>query len=382
MSARLASPDYALRDIASLETPRLLVFRELVERNVELMRKHLESVVPDSGFQHLSTHVKTHKSQWVTQLSIERGIKDFKCSLNELEMLLEANVPRAFVAYPLLPPEAERVAAAIRKHPRTRITVQVARRSQADALIAAAARHGVEFDALLDLDVGGHRTGLPPGEAVAFARQLAADDRYSAIHLTGIHAYDGHNASSEQSDRDAIAAQVATATLECRNGLVTAGIPAHRIITAGSPGFIPLLREFKRKHKTDAEVLVSPGTWVYWDSNYDGRMPGLFSVAAVLLGRVMDLPSDGLVTLNLGHKRWSIDQGPPQYFSEPGLEFVAATEEHTVLRTNGEANLQFNDPVLFAPRHVCPTINLWDSFSLVGRDGVVESELPVTARNR
>lgn len=379
--ARLLSPDYAVQDIETLAAPRLLIFRKLVERNFDLMKGYLEEVVPGSGFQHLASHAKTHKCQWATQLSLERGVQDFKCSLNELDMLLAAGVPRVFIAYPLLPTEADRVATAIRSHPGTKITVQVARSAQADALARAAKRHGVEFDVLLDLDVGGHRTGLQPNEAVPLARQLTSDERYRALHITGLHAYDGHNASSDQKDRDAVAVQVARTTLECRRGLLDAGIPAHRIITAGSPGFIPLLREFKKVHDTDADVLVSPGTWIYWDSNYDARMPGLFCVAAALYGRVMDLPSKGLVTLNLGHKRWSIDQGPPQYYSVPGLEFVAATEEHTVLRTSEGSPLEFNDPVLFAPRHVCPTINLWGHFSLIGPDGQIEAELPVTARN-
>ena len=72
-----------------------------------------------------------------------------------------------------------------------------------------------------------------------------------------------------------------------------------------------------------------------------------------------------------------------ELFSVPGLEFVGASEEHTVLRQTGGPDLRIGDPVLIAPRHVCPTVNAWESFTVVREDGSVEATaVPVSGRNR
>ena len=46
--------------------------------------------------------------------------------------------------------------------------------------------------------------------------------------------------------------------------------------------------------------------------------------------------------------------------------FVSASEEHTVLRCVDPREVSFGDPILLAPRHVCSTVNLWESFTLIG----------------
>ena len=74
---------------------------------------------------------------------------------------------------------------------------------------------------------------------------------------------------------------------------------------------------------------------------------------------------------------------------QPGghYEFVSASEEHTVLRILPEAppatrELAIGAPLLIAPRHVCATVNLWESFRVIGADGRIEGEQPVDGRNR
>src|SRR5262245_6385949 len=98
---------YPLADLATLSTPRLLVYRAYVEANVEAMRAALESVAPGTGFRHLAPHVKTHKSLWATRLLQQKGIEKFKCTPQELDMLLEAAAKDVLIAYPLLEQGAE-----------------------------------------------------------------------------------------------------------------------------------------------------------------------------------------------------------------------------------------------------------------------------------
>ena len=374
--------EYDLHDIAALRSPRLLVYRHLVEENVERMRSFLEDVAPGSGMRHLCAHVKTHKSAAIHDLLVRGGVRSFKCSLNELEMLLTANAEDVFLAYPLLPHDARKVLQRLQETPGTRLTLQVGSLEHAELLASAAKVEGVEVDVLLDVDIGTRRTGCEVGGVTKLARDIQSRATLGPLRLRGLHAYDGHNHGKLPAERESCAREAMGNVVECVRELKAAGLGVERVVVGGSPGFLPDLRELTQRHRLDAEVLVSPGTWVYWDTNYDALLPGAFRIAALLLGQVMDRPRDDLITLNLGHKRWAIDSGPLERFSLPNLEFVSVTEEHTVLRSP-EPRPEIGTPLLLAPRHVCPTVNLWEHFTLVGPDGKVEEEaVPVTARNR
>lgn len=364
-------------------TPRLLIYRELVEENIALMRRHLESVVPGSGFRHLATHVKTHKSAWAVRKQLAAGITKFKCTLNELDMTIAAGATDVFVAYPLVACDAERVAKTVAAHRGVRITAQIASVGHAERLAEALRRHGVEMDCLIDIDVGNHRTGIAPGAAPDLVRAILASRQLGALRIRGLHAYDGHNSSPDAATRAACAGKAMQEVVDCVREVERAGARVERIVTGGSPGFLPDLRELVARHRVDAEVDVSPGTWIYWDSNYEAKMPGLFRCAALLLAQVMDRPAPDLATLNLGHKRWAIDHGAVTAFSLPGVEVVSTSEEHTVLRLPPGVSPALEDYVTFVPKHVCPTVNLWETFTIVGPGGRIETLAePVTGRNR
>jgi len=381
MHARhLNAPEYAVTGTELRPSPRLIVYRTRLEQNISLMRRYLESVVPSSGFLHITPHVKTHKSLWVTRLLMESGVKRFKCSLNELDMCLEAEAPDIFVAYPLLPSDADRVAERIAQNPGQHVTVQVGCEKHAEYLDRAARRHGVEIDCLLDLNVGYNRTGIVPERASDLARFLP---RLPALRFRGIHAYAGHNESADPAERESCSRRTMATVVECLRALESTGVEVERIVVAGTPGFLGDLYELVVRHRVAARVEVSPGTWVYWDGHYEGLLPGLFEFAALILAQVIDLPAPGLLTLNVGSKRWSVDKGPLRLFSAPGLEVVSTSEEHTVLRCSSSAGIEVGDRVLAAPQHVCPTVNLWETFTIVGEEGRLEKAAePVTARNR
>ncbi len=81
-SASIDWGSYALEPRVPLPSPRWLVYREKVETTMALMRQHLESVVPRSGFRHLAPYLKTHKSIWTTR---EPGCQAPSRGLRELD---------------------------------------------------------------------------------------------------------------------------------------------------------------------------------------------------------------------------------------------------------------------------------------------------------
>jgi D-serine deaminase-like pyridoxal phosphate-dependent protein len=93
--ALIAVDGYKVAMPDGLETPAMLLFRDVMDHN---LRSACELV---GGGQNLMVHVKTHKSADVTRRQIAHGIDGFKCAtLKELEMVLEAGALKAILAYP------------------------------------------------------------------------------------------------------------------------------------------------------------------------------------------------------------------------------------------------------------------------------------------
>ena len=161
------------------------------------------------------------------------------------------------------------------------------------------------------------------------------------------------------------------------------GLKVPRLMVAGSPAYRFDLEILLREIPSETLVQVSPGTWIFWDSNYEVLSPGEFEIAAVILAQVMDVGALPRITLNLGHKRWAAEQGAVQLFSRPELKVVSFSEEHTVVEHPAGAKFAVGDYILIAPRHVCPTVNLYEAFTLIGAEGkIVIAAAPVDGRNR
>ena len=375
---------YFLEKLKHLPTPRLVVYRREFDSNVERMKGYLEDIVPGSGFDHLTPHAKTHKSLWVTQQLMAAGVRRFKCGPNELDTLLEAGARDIFLAYPPLPHDADKLARRIRKYSHASISSQIGCFEHATFLQEAAERFGVTIPCFLDLDVGNGRTGAGVEKILELAKQVSRGHRFSNLRICGLHGYDGHNGSADPGQRIDCAREAMGRVVKCWQAIKLVGVAGDRVVVGGTLGFREDLRELFWHHELKAQIEVSPGTWVYWDTGYDNIMPGAFDFAALVLAQVMDLPGDNRVCLNLGYKGWAIDNGPAELFSVSGLGVVMAKEEHTVLRCDTSTpTLHVGDHVLIAPRHVCSTVNLWEEFTLVGKDGhILEESLPVSARNR
>jgi D-serine deaminase-like pyridoxal phosphate-dependent protein len=160
------------------------------------------------------------------------------------------------------------------------------------------------------------------------------------------------------------------------------GVAVPRIVTGGTPGFLPDF-DYLAAHQLDAELWLSPGTWVLFDTSCGRKMPDTFAPAALILTQVIDKTAPLLRTLNLGHKRWAVDQGAVEEFSHTGVQALRWSEEHTVIEIDGTMQLEIGDYLAIVPKHICPTVNLYEHFTLVGSDGEVLQEIcPIEARNR
>jgi len=371
---------YLVEDVGKIVTPRLLVFKDRVERNLERMKDYLKETAPDTDYLHLCSHVKTHKSAFITRLMMERGISCFKTSINEVELVASCGAEELFIAYPLLLRDCNYVAECAATYTKTRFIVQVGSHSHADMLHQVAVEKGLEWQYFIDVDVGMHRTGVAPDRAFELYQKVS---QMPGLIFTGLHGYDGHNHYIKEEQRCEEARRSMKSLLKVLHTFRENGVTVPRIMVAGSPTFQIDFKILYPLVPDGTLVQVSPGTWVYWDSGYDNLLHGKFEIAAVIISQVIDRCEKRGITLNLGHKRWGADQGPVELFSIKEAKVISFNEEHTVLETGSKNSFQIGDYILVVPRHVCSTVNLYEHFILVEDNGkILDMECPVDARNR
>jgi len=363
---------YQVDGLEKILTPALVWFRDKIETNIARMLEIAGSP------ERLCPHVKTHKCPEIVKLALARGIRHHKCAtLAEAVMLAEAGAPSVLVAYPLVGPNCARLAEIVRRYPNTRFSVIADHPAALQALSAAVTQAGTSLEVLLDLDVGQHRTGVPPGEAaVALYEKIA---RLPGLQLGGLHAYDGHNQQPDPEERRRAVAAIVQDLNRMLDQLHRRRLPVPRIVVGGTPTFAC----WAAQHLPNLQC--SPGTCVLHDANYARKFPVLgFTPAAVVLTRVVSRPAPDRITLDLGYKAICADPPAGQrcvFPQLPDARQVLHNEEHLVLETPLAERYQPGDALVAIPAHICPTCALHD-FAWIVENGRIATRWPIAARIR
>lgn len=361
---------YVVSSAHEIDSPALLVYPERVKHNINLAI----AMVGDTD--RLRPHVKTHKSSAITKLQLAAGITRYKCAtLAEAEMLGRCEAPDVLVAYPLFGPRLQAFLALADRYPASRFSTLVDDRSAAEQLSEAALLQGVEVDVYIDLDIGMGRTGVPIGPE---AGQLYARCRsLPGLRVLGLHAYDGQvrEPDAEKLRRQCEENYRPLAALVDR--LVAQGFPRPEVIVGGSPSF-PFYAEMKG-------VQCSPGTFILWDHGYATDCPDQgFLPAAVLMTRIISMPTPETVCVDLGHKAVGAENtiGKRVHFlNAPSLKPLRQSEEHLVLQAPQGHGYKLGDVLYGIPYHICPTVNLYDAYNVV-ENGRAASSWDIDARQR
>jgi len=356
-------------DLSSIASPSLLLGLEAIDSNLRQM------LVIAGSPARLRPHVKTHKLGWLVQRQIALGITSFKCAtIAEAEMCAHAGAPDVLIAYQPVGPNIGRLLLLSQKFPGTHFSTVVDEPGALRALSRAAAQSGVALEVLVDLDVGQHRTGVPPGPmALALYRELAAAP---SLKPGGLHAYDGHLSQSDPAERAAACAEAFAPVAALRSELLNLGLPVPKVVAGGTPTF-PM-------HAARKDVQCSPGTCVLWDASYAGRLGDLnFNPAAVLLTRIVSKPGGNRLCLDLGHKAVASEMPHPRvvFPDLPDAVFITHSEEHLVVESASAPRLSVGDALLGVPWHVCPTVALHAEAVLIERSKVTGA-CPIEARAR
>jgi len=243
-----------------------------------------------------------------------------------------------------------------------------------------AARVGV----FLDINPGMDRTGIEQNDKDRVVRMARAVGE-AGLEFRGLHYYDGQYGGLEERQRSAAAHGGYDRLLELVSEIRQSGISVPEVISAGTPTF-PCSLAYEGFRRGGFTHRVSPGTIVYCDATSLAQLPGeyCYAPAALVLSRIVSYPHDDIVTCDAGHKAVSADAGVPTcvVVGHPELMPLSPSEEHLPLRSSHAAGRPpIGEALYLLPRHVCPTVNNFDSALLV-RNGEIESVEPVSARGR
>ena len=364
--------DYSIRDASSIITPALCVYKDAVESNIIKMIEMAGR--PDR----LRPHCKTHKMPEVIKLLLKHGVTKHKAAtFAEAEMLAEAGVYDIFLAYNLVGPNIERAVQFVRRYPSIKFAVTADHAMPVRSLSAAMGKAGLTIEVLLDLDTGQHRTGIEIGDAALELYRLLVE--LPGLEAGGFHVYDGHQHQESLTDRSAAVLAEWNQVITFRDRCESTELPVPRMIAGGTVSF-PVYAELD-----EPTLECSPGTCVFHDVGYGERYADLdFTAAAVLLTRVISLPTSNRVTLDLGSKAVASDPPASERVTFPALpnvEQVLQNEEHLVLQFDEASRLVPGDELIAIPSHICPTSAL-HKYVYVIEDGKLTDQWEVVARDR
>ena len=354
-----------------LDTPCLVVDLDRAEANA----RRMGAAAAERGVA-LRPHVKTHKSIALARLQLEAGAAGITVgTLGEAEVFAADGIDDIFVAYPLWAEgsKADRLRSI---HARTPLIVGVDSTAGADRLAAAVAGLATPLRVLIEIDSGGHRTGVADAAgAVAVARRA----RDAGLEVIGVFTHGGHSYQAPGA-RVAAAADEVGLLGAAADALRAEGFAVERISAGSTPTAV--------LSASGPVNEVRPGTYLLGDRTQVAldAIPA-DGIALVVAATVVSSSVAGQFVIDSGAKSLTKDRAPflAGFGSIPG--FPSAVVERlydyhaAVTIPSGTSAPALGEVVAVIPNHVCPVVDLFDTF-VATRAGAIVGTWPVDARGR
>ena len=354
-----------------LATPSIVVDLDIVARNIE----RLAVGARDRGVA-LRPHVKTHKSVALARMQLEAGAAGITVgTVGEAEVMAAGGIDDIFIAYPIwaVGARAERIA---ELHRTVTLSVGIDSVEGAERLARAVEGTGRTLTVLVEIDSGGRRTGFAdPADVV----QLARAARSAGLRVAGVFTHGGHSYRDPDARIPAAADEVAVLGAAA-DALRSDGFAAERISAGSTPtGLLA----------ADGQVNeIRPGTYLLGDRQQLvlGAIPP-DGLALVVAATVVSNAVPGQVVVDAGAKTLTKDRASflegfgllPAY---PDAVIERLSDYHgAVAVPAGTAAPALGEIVAIVPNHVCPVVDLFDTF-VATRAGAVVGQWPVDARGR
>ena len=360
-----------------LDTPCLCVDLDRLEANLDRM----QTTVTRNGIAS-RPHAKTHKCPAIARLQLAAGsVGICTAKISEAEVMFAHGITEILMTTLNVTPRKIRRAMLLRKRG-DGFTQAVDTGANARDLSAAATEAGVVADIVVDIDPGGHRTGITAGAPALELAQLV--DTLPGLRLRGLLCYDGgaqHVTGFADRRRRALGsleAAAETAVQMTRAGLNTG------IFSGGGTG------TYNIDHETSGLTDVQVGSYVFMDAQYlgiggaeDPEVYTDFETALTVLTTVLNAQYEGRATTDAGAKANTINRPWPIIAGETGMTYTAGSDEFGTIRYEADASRVYavGDKLELIVSHCDPVVNLYDQLYGV-RGDTVEVVWPIAARGK
>ena len=233
----------------------------------------------------------------------------------------------------------------------------------------------------MEVDPGGHRTGITPGRPALELAPLV--DRLPSLRLRGMLCYDGgsqHVTGFEKRESQTLERLVPAA--ETFEQFQRAGLSTE-IFSGGGTG------TYNIDHQTPGLTDVQVGSYVFMDAQYmgiggmnDADVYSDFNPALTILTTVLNAQYEGRATTDAGAKACTINRPWAIVKGETGMSYTSGSDEFGSIRYEDPSRTyQVGEKLELIVSHCDPVVNLYDQMYAV-RNGVVESVWEVSARGQ
>lgn len=354
-----------------IDTPFLAVYEDRIRFNLERL---IGSVSGDT--QKLRPHIKTHKIGEILELFKIYNIKKIKCAtIAEAELAAIHEIPDVLLAYQPVGIKKERWISLLQKYPDTYFSTIVDNLESAKALNETAKENSLKLNVYLDLNTGMNRTGFSIlQDWTALIDKIV---KLKNLHFEGIHIYDGHLKGTVE-ERTHTASNSFSEIKEKAEAIGQKLGYELKIVAGGSNTF-PF-------YAAQENVECSPGTFVFWDFNYQSNLPEQnFKPALVIVGTIISKPTNSTLCIDIGYKAVSSENPIDKrlvILNDENLIPTAHSEEHLILENRGKNEYKIGDTIYALPYHVCPTCALYDAVQVVNKGHQICDQWKVAARSR
>jgi len=233
---------------------------------------------------------------------------------------------------------------------------------------------------VIDIDPGGHRTGITPGQPALALAQLI--DQLPGLRLRGLLCYDGGSqhvkgfSARRLQTLERLLAATETFDLFNKNGLST------EIFSGGGTG------SYNIDHETRGLTDIQVGSYVFMDAQYmdigsidnDAHYAD-FEPALTVLTTVLNDQYPGRCTTDAGAKACTINRPWARVKGETGMNYSSGSDEFGTLRydDNPSRIYRVGDKIELIVSHCDPVVNLYDTLYAI-REERVEAIWPISAR--
>jgi 3-hydroxy-D-aspartate aldolase len=355
-----------------VDTPALVVDLDAFERNLRRLADRISGTSVRAR-----PHAKTHKCPVIALKQVELGAVGVCVQkVSEAEAMVYGGVKDVLVTNEVVGRQKLQRLTALAHMARIGVCTDDA--GQVSALEAAASNAGITLPVYVEVNMGGNRCGVEPGEpALDLARHVADAPHLSFAGLQAYHGSAQHLRGWEER-RQAIT-QAADKAGRTRDLLARHGIDCPVVTGAGTGTF-----EFETGSGVYTELQC--GSYIFMDADYgrnldrDGSPTKAFEPSLFVWATVMSRPAGDRAIVDAGLKALAFDSGPPLVWEEPAATYERASDEHGRLAVTAATNrLNIGDKIRLVPGHCDPTVNLYDWYVGI-RQNRVEQLWPITAR--